>query len=499
VAALYEHALRRGEGILAADGQFVAQTGHRTARSPEDKFFVREPGSDAAIDWNGSNRPFDAGAFDALFERVAAYLSERERYELDAYAIAGGPERIGLRIVTDLAWHALFARNLFIVPALAADDFRADFTIVDAAEFAAEPARDGTRSETFVLIHFGRRLVLIGGTRFAGELKKAAFTVVNYLAPLHGLLPMHCSASAGPSGRTALFFGVSGSGKTTLAADPERSLIGDDEHVWSHDGITNIEGGCYAGALDLSPETAPAIWAASHRFGTVLENAVCDSASRALDLASTAITDNARSAYPLNSIRGSRPPGPASHPAAVVMLASDAYGVLPPLARLGPDQATYYFLSGYTAEARPDPETGALVPFAIFSSCFGAPFLVHHPDVYAGLLRERIAQTGVACWLANTGWSGGPCGAGRRIPVAVTRALLAAAVDGSLDDVDFVREPAFGLAVPRVVPGVPAEILDPRAAWPDGEAYDRQAALLRGLFSENSASMSSHAGNAALA
>ncbi len=253
VAALYEHALRRGEGVLAADGQFVVRTGHRTARSPQDKFFVREPGSDSAIDWNESNRPFDAGAFDALFERVAAYLSERECFALDAYAMAGGPEQLGLRIVTDLAWHALFARNLFVVPQLAAHDFTADFTIVDAADFQAEPARDGTRSETFVLIHFGRRLVLIGGTHFAGELKKAAFTVVNYLAPLRGLLPMHCSASAGPSGRTALFFGVSGSGKTTLAADPDRSIIGDDEHVWSASGITNVEAGCYAGALDLSP------------------------------------------------------------------------------------------------------------------------------------------------------------------------------------------------------------------------------------------------------
>lgn len=489
VAALYEHALRRGEGALAADGQFVAQTGHRTARSPEDKFFVREPSSDGAIDWNASNRPFEAGAFDALFERVAAYLSERECYALDAHVIAGAPEQMGLRIVTDLAWHALFARNLFIVPPLAAHEFTADFTIVDAADFQAEPERDGTRSETFVLIHFGRRLALIGGTRFAGELKKAAFTIVNYLAPLRGLLPMHCSASAGPSGRTALFFGVSGSGKTTLAADPERSLIGDDEHVWSHDGITNVEGGCYAGILDLSPEAAPAIWAASHRFGTVLENAVCDSASRALDLASSAITDNARSAYPLASIRGARPPGPARDPDAIVMLAMDAYGVLPPLARLTPEQATYYFLSGYTAEARPGPEPGTPAPFAIFSSCFGAPFLVHHPNVYAALLRERIARTGVACWLANTGWTGGPCGTGRRIPLALTRALLAAAVDGALDHAEFVPERAFGLAVPRAVPGVPDAALDPRAAWKDPAAYDRQAAHLQRLFSENFASL----------
>ncbi len=504
VASLYEHALRRGEGKLGAGGQFVALTGRHTERTPEDRFFVREPSSERAIDWSTSNRAIEAAVFDALFERVAAYLSVRECFAVDAYLVADERDRIGVRVVSDLAWHALFARTIFIEPASAAtietasdaagpSAFTPDFTIVDAAGFHAEPARDGTRSDAFVLIHFGRKLVLIGGTSFAGEIKKAAFTVVNHLAPLRGTLPMHCSANASSDGSIALYFGVSGSGKTTLAADSGGAFIGDDEHVWTQAGIANIEAGCYPGVLDLDPDSAPDIWAATHRFGTVLENVACDPATRQIDLANREITDNPRAAYPVSHVRGALTKGVAAHPRSIVILTSDAFGVLPPVAKLSSDQATYHFLSGYTAEPQIGADFDDVCPVATFSSCFGAGFMTHHPSVYANMLSERIERHGVACWLVNTGWLGGPCGVGTRIPIALTRTLLEAALEGRLDDAPFGEEPVFGLRFPRVLPGVPEHVLDPRAAWSDPAAYDRQANLLARLFAANFAAFATRA------
>jgi phosphoenolpyruvate carboxykinase (ATP) len=504
VASLYEHALRRGEGKLGASGQFVVLTGRHTERSPEDRFFVREPSSENAIDWSASNRAIDPATFDALFERVAAYLSARECFAVDAYLVADERDRIGVRVVSDLAWHALFARTIFIETATGATieaagdaagerDFAPEFTIVDAAGFHAEPARDGTRSETFVLVHFGRRLVLIGGTSFAGEIKKAAFTVVNHLAPLRDMLPMHCSANASDDESIALYFGVSGSGKSTLAADSGGAFIGDDEHVWTQTGIANIEAGCYAGVLDLDAGSAPDIWAATHRFGTVLENVACDSETREIDLGSRAITDNPRAAYPVSHVRGARTNGVAAHPRSIVILTSDAFGVLPPIAKLTADQATYHFLSGYTAEPQIGADFGDVCPVATFSSCFGAGFMTHHPSVYANLLRERIERHDVVCWLVNTGWLGGPCGAGTRIPIALTRSLLGLALGGGLDDAPFATDPIFGLRFPRAVPGIPEHVLDPRAAWSDPAAYDRQATLLARLFAANFAAFETRA------
>jgi len=484
VPALYEHALRNGEGQLGAAGQFVVETGEHTGRSPKDKFFVREPGSETHIDWGETNKPIDAATFDALFERVAAYLSQREIYALDAYVGADERYRLPIRVITQYAWQSLFSRELFITPAAPPEGFSPQFTIVDAAEFVAEPARDGTRSGTFVLVNMARKIVLIGGTRYAGEIKKSVFTIMNYLMPLRQVLSMHCSANVGPAGDTAIFFGLSGTGKTTLSADSNRPLVGDDEHGWSADGIFNFEGGCYAKVIRLSQKAEPEIWAATHRFGTVLENVVMDESSRELDLESEAKTENTRAAYPVEFIPNIVPGLMAGHPKTIVMLTADAFGVLPPIAKLSPEQAMYHFLSGYTAKVA-GTEKGVTEPTATFSTCFGAPFMVHHPTVYAKLLGERIAQHEVTCWLVNTGWTGGAYGVGKRMAIAHTRAMVNAALDGSLKDVSFEREPFFGLAIPTSVPNVPSEVLNPRNAWPDKAEYDASAKKLAGLFFAN--------------
>jgi phosphoenolpyruvate carboxykinase (ATP) len=484
VPELYEHALARGEGILGTHGQFIADTGEHTGRSPKDKFFVREPGSERYIDWGETNKPFESEAFDALYKRVTAYLSEREPYTLDAYVGADPRYRLPIRVITELAWHNLFSRNLFIVPEQAPEKFNPEFTIIDAAQFDADPKRDKTRTSAFVLVNFARRIILIGGTRYAGEIKKSVFTIMNYLMPLRDTLPMHCSANVGPKGDTAIFFGLSGTGKTTLSADAQRPLIGDDEHGWSAEGVFNFEGGCYAKAINLSQSAEPEIWAATHRFGTVLENVVYDPKTRALDLTSQEKTENTRSAYPIEYISNIVPGSQAGHPKTIIMLTADAFGVLPPISRLTNAQAMYHFLSGYTAKVA-GTERGVTEPSATFSTCFGAPFMVHHPTVYAKLLGERIERHNVLCWLVNTGWTGGPYGVGNRMKIAYTRAMINAAIDGRLANVQCVTDPFFGLQIPQAVPGVPSNVLNPRDAWADKAAYDAQAHKLAGLFAEN--------------
>lgn len=481
---LVEHALARGEGILGRDGQLIVDTRPHTGRSPKDKFFVKEPSSEEHIDWGETNAPIDPQTFDALFARVEAYLSERDLYMIDAYVSADERYRIPIRVYTEFAWHSLFAQNLFISPKSAQPDFVPEFTVVDAALFQAIPERDGTRSSTFVLVNFAKRLILIGGTKYAGEIKKSVFTVMNYLLPLRRTLPMHCSANVGAAnGDTAIFFGLSGTGKTTLSSDPSRPLIGDDEHGWSNDGVFNIEGGCYAKMIRLSQSAEPEIWAASHRFSTVLENVDYDASSRALDLDSEAKTENTRSAYPLEFIPNVVPGSLGGHPKTIIMLTADAFGVLPPIAKLSRDQALYHFLSGYTAKVA-GTERGVTEPTATFSTCYGAPFMVHHPTVYSKLLGEKIDEHEVECWLVNTGWSGGAYGVGRRMSIAHTRAMVNAAIEGRIIG-EFRKENFFGLMIPERVPGVPADVLDPRKAWNDAAAYDRQAAALAKLFRDN--------------
>jgi phosphoenolpyruvate carboxykinase (ATP) len=470
--------------VLGAGGQLIVDTRPHTGRSPKDKFFVREPSSERHIDWSESNQPFDAQKFDALFDRVAAYLSEREVYSLDCYAGADERYRVPIRVYTELAWQSLFARHLFITPETAVPDFVPEFTVVDAALFNASPERDGTRTGTFILVNFDRHMILIGGTRYAGEIKKSVFTVMNYLLPLREVLPMHCSANAGKTdGDVAILFGLSGTGKTTLSSDPHRPLIGDDEHGWSADGVFNFEGGCYAKVIRLSATAEPEIWAATHHFSTVLENVAYDEQTRALDVDSEAKTENTRSAYPLEYIPNVVPSSQGGHPKTIVMLTADAFGVLPPISKLSRDQAMYHFLSGYTAKVA-GTERGISEPQATFSTCFGAPFMVHHPTVYARLLGRKIDEHDVECWLVNTGWTGGPYGVGHRMSIAHTRAMVNAAIEGRIA-AEYEVEPFFGLSVPRSVPDVPSDVLNPRNAWADRNAYDDQARKLAKLFFEN--------------
>ncbi len=480
---LIEHALRRGEGVLGADGQLIVDTRPHTGRSPKDKFFVREPGSESHIDWGDVNQPIDEARFDALYERVEAYLATRDVYQVDTYVGADERFRLPVRIYTELAWQSLFARHLFITPERASSDFTPEFTVVDAALFNADPERDGTRTTTFVLVNFRRKMILIGGTRYAGEIKKSVFTVMNYLLPLRDALSMHCSANVGAAGDLAIFFGLSGTGKTTLSSDSHRPLIGDDEHGWSDDGVFNFEGGCYAKVIRLSPIAEPEIWAATHHYSTVLENVVYDEHSRVLDVDSEAKTENTRSAYPLDFIPNIVPGSKGPHPRVILMLTADAFGVLPPISKLSREQAMYHFLSGYTAKVA-GTERGVTEPQATFSTCFGAPFMVHHPTVYAKLLGRKIEEHDVACWLVNTGWTGGAYGIGKRMSIAHTRAMVNAAIEGRIPN-DFEPEKFFGLLIPKSVPGVPAEVLNPRNAWKDVRAYDAQAATLAQLFSDN--------------
>jgi phosphoenolpyruvate carboxykinase (ATP) len=464
-----EHAVRNGEGRLGPDGQIVVDTGKHRGRSPKDKAFVKEPGSETHINWGDTNKPISAEKFDALLGRVGDYLAGQDLYALDCYIGADPKHRLPVRVLTTYAWQSLFARDLFIRRADTSDDFKPEFTVLDAALFEGDPERDGLRTSTFCLVNFARKMVLIGGTRYAGEIKKSVFTLMNYLMPLREVMPMHCSANVGPEGDVAIFFGLSGTGKTTLSSDPNRPLIGDDEHGWSADGVFNFEGGCYAKTIRLSQSAEPEIWAAAHRFGTVLENVVIDPVTGALDLDSEALTENTRAAYPIEFIPNVVPGTMAGHPNTIVMT---------------PAQAMYHFLSGYTAKVA-GTESGVTEPTATFSTCFGAPFMVHHPTVYAKLLGERIAKHGVQVWLVNTGWTGGAPPAAKRMKIAYTRAMVNAAIEGRLDNIPTTTEPFFGLSIPRSVPGVPDDVLDPRKAWSDPAAYDKQANKLAGLFAEN--------------
>jgi phosphoenolpyruvate carboxykinase (ATP) len=484
-AALYEHAIRRHEGALAADGPLVCLTGAHTGRSPNDKFVVRELSSEAHVAWGKVNRPIEQTQFEILKADILAHLADRELYIQDLYAGADQKYRLPVRFIQELAWQNLFVRNLFIVPP--AEDllaFTPQFTVITAPSFKAVPARHGTRSDVAIVVNLGTREVLIAGTSYAGENKKSIFTVLNYLLPLQGVLSMHCSANIGKHGDTALFFGLSGTGKTTLSSDHERQLIGDDEHGWSDDGVFNFEGGCYAKMIRLSAEAEPQIYATTRRFGTVLENVTLDAETRALDLDDASVTENTRGAYPIEFIDNAVPSGTGGHPKNIVMLTADAFGVLPPIARLTPDAAMYHFLSGYTAKVA-GTEKGVKDPSATFSTCFGAPFLPLNPNVYARALGERIERYKARVWLVNTGWTGGAFGVGKRMSIAHTRAMVSAALSGQLDNVQYQRHPVFNLEMPSHCPGVPADVLDPRSTWTDKAAYDVQAGKLATMFVEN--------------
>lgn len=487
-AGLYAHALRRGEGRLSAEGAFIAVTGQHTGRSVQDKFVADDPEVTQEIWWGKVNQKLEPAKFDAFSARVRTWLGyQPELFTQDLYAGADPAHRIKVRLVTTNAWHALFARNMFIRPPVEElAGFEPDFTILHAPELQAEPETDGGRpgSSTLIALSFAKKVIAIAGTSYAGEIKKSIFTVMNWLLPAKGVLPMHCSANVGKDGDTALFFGLSGTGKTTLSSDPERALIGDDEHGWSDKGVFNFEGGCYAKVIKLSQEAEPQIWNASHRFGTVLENVIADERGN-LDLDDGSLTENTRSCYPIEFIPNTAPGGVAGLPRNVVMLTADAFGVLPPIARLTPAQAMYHFMSGYTAKVAGTEKGLGKEPQATFSTCFGAPFLPRHPEVYGKMLAELISKHGAQVWLVNTGWTGGSYGTGHRMSIRHTRALLRAALDGSLNDATFATDPFFGLAVPQDVPGVPAEVLNPREAWADKAAYDKTAKHLVSLFEKN--------------
>ncbi len=497
-AELCEHALRAGEGILADSGAIVCTTGEHTGRSPEDKFFVEEPGSRDEIWWGKVNAPISEKHFELLHRHVIGHCRGRKLYVRDMFAGAHEASRIPIRIITETAWHNLFAAQLFIRPAPGSGGrHEPQFTVLYVPTCEADPDKHGTRSGTFVVIHLGQRLVLIGGTGYAGEIKKSIFTIMNYLLPMSGVLPMHCSANVGRGGDTALFFGLSGTGKTTLSADPERRLIGDDEHGWNDQGVFNIEGGCYAKCIKLSEESEPQIYRAI-RFGTVLENVVVNNATRAIDFHSAAITENTRAAYPLEYIPNAVIPSVGGHPKNIVFLTCDAFGVLPPIAKLTPEQTMYHFLSGYTAKVA-GTEAGVTEPQATFSACFGAPFLPLPPQRYATMLGERMGAHDAYCWLVNTGWTGGGAGVGQRMNLRYTRAMIAAALSGKLNKTAYSTDPIFGLSIPQACPDVPTEVLSPRSTWRNPAAYDAKAKQLAGLFNENFTNLKQVSGKVASA
>jgi phosphoenolpyruvate carboxykinase (ATP) len=486
VPALYEEAVRRREGSIAVEGPLVCRTGQHTGRSPNDKFIVREPSSEDKVWWSKVNRPIDAKHFDALYQRMINYCEGKELFVQDCYAGADSRYRLPVRVITEQAWHSLFARHMFIEPpnAVGRPVHDPEFTVIDLPGLTADPKTHGTNSEVFILLNFAKKLVLIGGTSYAGEIKKSIFTVMNYMLPLRNVMSMHCSANVGPEGDVALFFGLSGTGKTTLSSDPERQLIGDDEHGWSEEGVFNIEGGCYAKMIKLSADAEPQIYATTQRFGTVLENVVIDPHTRALNLDDASLTENTRGAYPIEFIANSVPSGTGGHPENIIMLTADAFGVLPPIARLSPEAAMYHFLSGYTAKVA-GTEKGVKDPSATFSTCFGAPFLPLNPNVYARGLGERISRYKARVWLVNTGWTGGAFGVGKRMSISHTRAMISAALSGQLDQVEYRRHPIFNLEMPTTCPSVPQDVLDPRSTWSDKSAYDAQAQKLARMFMDN--------------
>ncbi|MDB5359140.1 MAG: pckA [Rhodospirillales bacterium] len=495
VPELYEHAIRQGEGRIAAGGAFVAITGSHTGRSPKDKYIVRDSVTEASVNWGDVNIPVTEAVFDMVHQRMLAYLQGRPAYVVDVFAGADPEFRLPVRVVTEQAWHNLFARNMFIRPKPEElVGFAPQMTILQAPGLIAMPEFDGLRTQTFVLVNFKKRLVLIGGTSYAGEIKKSVFGYLNYILPERGVLPMHCSANIGKDGKSAVFFGLSGTGKTTLSADASRTLIGDDEHGWSERGIFNFEGGCYAKVIKLSQTAEPEIWETTRRFGTVLENVVLEAATRIPDLDDGSLTENTRACYPLDFIPNASETGMADHPDTVIMLTADAFGVLPPISRLTPEQAMYHFLSGYTARVAGTEKGLGNEPQATFSTCFGAPFMPRHPTVYAKMLGERIARNKVKCWLVNTGWSGGAYGVGERIRIAHTRAMVRAALDGNLAEQSMQRDGHFGLHVPDGVPDVPTDVLHAKRTWTDGKAYDEAARQVAKRFEVNFQQFEGHVG-----
>jgi phosphoenolpyruvate carboxykinase (ATP) len=483
-AQLVEHSLQRKEGILTQTGALSTNTGKYTGRSPKDKFIVQEHSVKNHVHWGKVNQPISEEVFERLYLKVVQYLKEKERFVFHGFAGTDSRYRLPIRVINEYAWHNLFARQLFVRPtAEELTDHQPQFTIVSAPGFKADPTVDGTNSEAFVMISFEKKVVLIGGTEYAGEMKKSIFSVMNYLLPMNNVLSMHCSANVGESDDVALFFGLSGTGKTTLSADPNRQLIGDDEHGWSDDGVFNIEGGCYAKCINLSKEKEPQIWDAI-RFGAVLENVDIDHQTRAIDYDSNKYTENTRAAYPIDHIPGALVPSVAGHPNVIVFLTADASGVLPPISKLTKEQAMYHFLSGYTSKLA-GTERGVTEPEATFSTCFGAPFLPLAPHVYAEMLGEKMEQHQTDVYLVNTGWSGGPYGVGKRMNLPYTRAMVTAALNGSLKDVNYVKDPIFGLSMPTECPHVPSEVLHPRKTWDNGEEYDAAARKLAELFVTN--------------
>jgi phosphoenolpyruvate carboxykinase (ATP) len=486
VPSLYQAALRRNEGVLADGGGLVTVTGEYTGRSPKDKFVVEEPSSARDVWWGPVNNKISEQSFDIVHKRISAYFQNRELFVQDCYAGADPDYRLNVRIVTENAWHSLFAKNMFI-PASVDDlhHFEPEFTVIQAPNLKSIPEIDGTKSEVCVLLNFAKKLCLVLGSHYTGEIKKSIFTVMNWLMPPRDVLPMHCSANIGPDGDAAIFFGLSGTGKTTLSSDPTRILIGDDEHGWSDKGVFNFEGGCYAKAIRLSPEAEPEIYAACHRFGTILENVVIHPATGKLDLNDDSLTENTRASYPLDYIPNTSATGMGGHPKNIVMLTADAFGVLPPVSQLTSEQAMYHFLSGYTARVAGTERGLGSEPQATFSTCFGAPFLPRHPTVYAQLLGKMMARHGAKCWLVNTGWSGGSYGVGSRMKIAHTRAMLRAALEGKLATATTTPDPNFGMLVPENCPGVPGDVLNPRNTWKDKPGYDKTARDLAKRFEAN--------------
>jgi phosphoenolpyruvate carboxykinase (ATP) len=494
--ALYEEAAFRGEGTTSVGGPLIAHTGKHTARSANDKFVVRHTDSENNIWWGTYNRPFAPEKFDGMFDRLLGYLQGRDIFVQDVYAGADEDYRLPVRFVTEQAWHSMFIRNMFILPGSLEEykRFVPEFTIISAPGFKASPAIDNTNSETFIILNLEKKLAIIGNTAYAGEMKKSVFTLLNYLLPLQGVLSMHCSANVNPidPNDVALFFGLSGTGKTTLSADPTRRLIGDDEHGWSENGVFNFEGGCYAKVIGLSEAAEPEIYATTRRFGTILENVPFDPVTRLIDLDNDSITENTRASYPLEFIANAVPEKKAGHPKNIILLTCDANGVMPPIARLSPNQALYQFISGYTAKVGGTEIGLGKEPAITFSACFGGPFMMLHPYRYAELLKNKIERYDVQCWLVNTGWVGGPYGVGKRISIRYTRALLNAALSGKLNDVEYSKDPVFEFLVPMECPGVPSEVLSPSSSWSDKKEYDRRYKDLAMRFKENFAKFSNN-------